>query len=246
MLATTTPDQTVPATAATVQHELGLRCGAFDLNAACSGLRLRPRGRARLHRGRALDQVLVVGAETLSRIVDWEDRGTAILFGDGAGAVVLEAVEGPGSCSAGTSVPTARSAAALRRCRRLHPDGRARGVPPGGAGDGRLGAASRWHHAGVSADDLALVVPHQANMRIIDAACDRLGIPMERTVDGPPPTPATRRRRRSRSRWSTRSTHGRVHDGDLVLLVGFGAGMTSASAVLARGAPSDGPAERAA
>ena len=87
-------------------------------------------------------------------------------------------------------------------------------------------------HAGVTADDITLVVPHQANIRIIQAACERLGIPMERAADRARTAPATRRRRRSRWRSPTPSTTAGSNDGDLVLLVGFGAGMTAASCVL--------------
>ena len=95
VLATTTPDRTVPATSATVQHELGLRCGAFDINAACSGFTY---ALVAAHGLIAMgaERVLVIGTDTLARIIDWEDRNTAILFADGSGAVVLEAVDGRG------------------------------------------------------------------------------------------------------------------------------------------------------
>ena len=95
ILATTTPDRRVPATASTVQHELGLSCGAFDVNAACSGwvyALINAHGMIAM----GADKVLVVGTDTLARIVDWTDRNTAILFADGSGAVVIEAVDGPG------------------------------------------------------------------------------------------------------------------------------------------------------
>src|SRR5918994_1474010 len=95
VLATTTPDRTVPATSATVQNELGLACGAFDINAACSGFTY---ALVAAHGLIAMgaERVLVIGTDTLARIVDWEDRNTAVLFGDGSGAVVLEAVDGGG------------------------------------------------------------------------------------------------------------------------------------------------------
>ncbi len=95
ILATTTPDRMVPATASTVQYELGLSCGAFDMNAACSGwvyALIDAHGMIAM----GADKVLVIGTDTLARIVDWTDRNTAILFADGSGAVVLEAVDGPG------------------------------------------------------------------------------------------------------------------------------------------------------
>ena len=95
LLATTTPDQTVPGTSATVQNNLGLRCGAFDINAACSGF-VYGLAWPTASSPPAAATMLVIGTETLSRITDWTDRGTAILFADGAGAVVLDAVDGPG------------------------------------------------------------------------------------------------------------------------------------------------------
>ena len=95
VLATTTPDRTVPATSATVQKELGLTCGAFDINAACSGWVY---GLVNAHGLIAMgaEKILLIGTDTLARITDWDDRNTAILFADGSGATVLEAVEGPG------------------------------------------------------------------------------------------------------------------------------------------------------
>jgi 3-oxoacyl-[acyl-carrier-protein] synthase-3 len=95
ILSTTTPDRCVPATSATVQNALGLRCGAFDINAACSGFVY---GLSIAHGLVAMgaNKILLVGTDTLSRITDWSDRNTAVLFADGSGAVVLEAVDGPG------------------------------------------------------------------------------------------------------------------------------------------------------
>ncbi|MEY4796225.1 MAG: 3-oxoacyl-[acyl-carrier-protein] synthase, partial [Actinomycetota bacterium] len=95
VLSTTTPDRTVPATSAAVQHGLGLRCGAFDVNAACSGfVYALVTGHGLIAMG--MKRVLVIGTDTLSRITDWTDRNTAILFADGSGAAVIEAVSGPG------------------------------------------------------------------------------------------------------------------------------------------------------
>jgi 3-oxoacyl-[acyl-carrier-protein] synthase-3 len=234
VLATTTPDQTVPATSATVQHGLGLTCGAFDLNAACSGFvygMVTAAGFA--HAG--VQRSLVIGAETLSRITDWEDRGTAVLFGDGAGALVVETVHGPGQLVAWD----------------LGTDGSLRPLLYSDIGgyiqmNGKevfrqavtvmVDSANRsLEQAGLSAADIALVVPHQANIRIIDAACRRLGIPMERTA-----TVLDRTGNTSSASIPLALVdaidRGRVHDGDLVLLVGFGAGMTWASALLRWGA----------
>lgn len=230
VLCTTTPDQTVPATASSVQDALGLRCGAFDLNAACSGFVY---GLVAAHGfiDAGLDRVLVIGAETLSRITDWDDRGTAVLFADGAGAVVLEAVEGPGELLGWD----------------LGSDGSARRILYADVGgyiqmDGRevfrravrvmVDSARRaFDRAGVEASDIALCVPHQANLRIIEAANNRLGIPMERTA-----TVLHRTGNTSSASiplaLADAADAGRIGDGDLVLLVGFGAGMTWASAVL--------------
>ncbi len=234
ILATTTPDRTVPATASSVQHELGVQCGAFDLNAACSGFVY---GLVAAHGfiGAGANKVLVIGAETLSRIVDWEDRGTAILFADGAGAVVLEAVEGRGQLlgwdlsSDGSLEPLLYADVGgymkmdgrevFRRAVRVMVDS----------------AQKSLTQAGVTVDDLALVVPHQANIRIIEAAATRLGVSMDRMV-----TVLHRTGNTSSASIPLALVDaidaGRVHDGDLLLLVGFGAGMTSASAVIRWGA----------
>jgi len=230
VLATTTPDQIVPGTSATVQDQLGLRCGAFDVNAACSGFTyalIVAHGLLATGARRAL----VIGTDTLSRITDWSDRGTAILFADGSGAVVLEAVDGPGQLL-GWDIDADGSLVSLLDCDiggHLRMDGKEvfrRAV--------RImvdSAEKSLKHAGVTTDDIKLVVPHQANIRIIEAACTRLGIPMERAA-------STLHRTGNTSSASIPIAladaldSGRVHDGDLLLLVGFGAGMTAASAVL--------------
>jgi 3-oxoacyl-[acyl-carrier-protein] synthase-3 len=230
ILATTTPDQTVPATSAAVQDGLGLRCGAFDLNAACSGFTYALVVAHGLL-GAGANRILVIGTDTLSRITDWTDRGTAILFADGSGAAVLEAVDGPGQLL-GWDIDADGSLGPLlyadisdyiemdgkevfRRAVRIMVDS----------------AEKSMKHAGVTADNLALVVPHQANLRIIEAACKRLGVDMDRAV-----TVIQRTGNTSSASIPLALVdaldNGRVKDGDLVLLVGFGAGMTAASAVL--------------
>jgi 3-oxoacyl-[acyl-carrier-protein] synthase III len=230
ILATTTPDRTVPATAPTVQHELGLRCGSFDVNAACSGFMY---GLVIAHGliTMGAEKILVIGTDTLARITDWEDRNTAILFADGSGAVVLEKSEGKGQLL-GWDLDADGSAERFLYAEvggYLHMDGREvfRRAVRIMVDSGEKAMA----HAGVSADDIALVVPHQANIRIIEAACQRLGIPMEKTATVLQHTGNT----------SSASIplalvdaldNGRVREGDLLLLVGFGAGMTAASAVL--------------
>jgi 3-oxoacyl-[acyl-carrier-protein] synthase III len=230
ILATTTPDRTVPATSATVANELGLRCGAFDVNAACSGFTY---AMVLAHGliATGAERILVIGTDTLARITDWEDRNTAVLFADGSGAVVLEAVDGRGELLAwdldadgsaerylyaevgGTMKMDGKEV--FRRAVRIMVDS----------------AQKSMTAAGVSADDIALVVPHQANVRIIEAACNRLGVPMDRAAIVLDRTGNT----------SSASIplalvdaieHDRVKEGDLVLLVGFGAGMTAASALI--------------
>ena len=230
VLATTTPDRTVPGSAAAVQNELGLRCGAYDVNAACSGfVYALVQGHGMIAMG--AKKVLVIGTDTLARFTDWTDRNTAILFADGSGAVVLEAVDGPGQllawdldadgsaerflyCELGGLIQM-EGKEVFRRAVRIMVDS----------------GTKSMQHAGVKADDIALVVPHQANIRIIEAACERLGIPMERTA-----TVLHRTGNTSSASiplaLADALEAGRVKKGDLVLLVGFGAGMTAASAVI--------------
>jgi 3-oxoacyl-[acyl-carrier-protein] synthase-3 len=230
VLATTTPDRTVPATSSTVQVELGLSCGAFDINAACSGwvyALVNAHGLIAM----GAEKVLLIGTDSLSRITEWDDRNTAILFADGSGAAVLEAVDGPGQLLA-WDLDADGSAERLLYAEvggYLHMDGKEvfrRAV--------RImvdSATKSIEHAGIDVDDIALVVPHQANTRIISAACKRLGIPMERAS-------VVLERTGNTSSASIPLAladaldRGRVADGDLVLFVGFGAGMTAASAVV--------------
>jgi 3-oxoacyl-[acyl-carrier-protein] synthase III len=230
VLATTTPDRTVPATSATVQNELGLTCGAFDINAACSGFTY---ALVAAHGLIAMgaERVLVIGTDTLARITDWDDRNTAVLFGDGSGAVVLEAVDGGGQLlawdldSEGSLEPLFYAEVGgvmkmdgkevFRKAVRIMVDS----------------ARKTMEHAGVTADQIALIVPHQANVRIIQAACDRLGIGMDRAA-----VVLDRVGNTSSASIPLALVDAidadRVHDGDLVLLVGFGAGMTAASALI--------------
>jgi 3-oxoacyl-[acyl-carrier-protein] synthase-3 len=230
ILATTTPDRTVPASAPGVAALLGLRCGAFDVNAACSGFMY---GLVTAHGLIAMGakKILCIGTDSLARITDWTDRNTAILFADGSGAVVLEACDGPGQLL-GWDLDADGNAErflysdiggyiqmegkeVFRRAVRIMVDS----------------ATKSMAAAGVTADQITLVVPHQANLRIIEASCQRLGIPMDKCAIVLDRTGNT----------SSASIPlaladgldaGRVQPGDLVLLVGFGAGMTAASAVL--------------
>jgi 3-oxoacyl-[acyl-carrier-protein] synthase III len=237
VLATTTPDRTVPASSAAVQNELGLRCGAYDVNAACSGFMY---ALVQAHGMIAMGakKVLVIGTDTLARITDWTDRNTAILFADGSGAVVVEAVEGPGQLL-GWDLDADGAAERFLYSEVggfIHMDGKEvfrRAV--------RImvdSATKSMQHAGVTADQIALVVPHQANVRIISAACERLGIPMERAATVLHYTGNTSSASIPLA-LADALDHGRVQQGDLVLLVGFGAGMTAASAILRWGGGTD-------
>jgi 3-oxoacyl-[acyl-carrier-protein] synthase-3 len=232
VLCTTTPERTVPATSATVAAKLGLACGAFDLNAACSGwVYGLVVANGMIDQPGPIRRVLVVGSETLSRITDWEDRSTAILFADGAGAAVLEASEGPSPLLGWD----------------LGVDGSAEPILYADHGDyikmeGRevfrravrvmVESAQRaMAMAGVGPDDIDVVIPHQANIRIIEAANQRLGIPMEKS--------AVVIHRTGNSSSASIPTalvdavaRGQVRDGSRVLFCGFGAGMTWASAVV--------------
>jgi 3-oxoacyl-[acyl-carrier-protein] synthase III len=234
LLATTTPDQTVPGTSPTIQTNLGIVGGAVDMNAACSGW-VYALIAAHGYIAMGANKVLVIGAETLSRITDYTDRGTGILFGDGAGAAVVEAVDGPGQLLGWD----------------MNANGAMRHILYADVGDTlkmdgkevfrqavRLMVDSgnkAMERAGVTADQLALVIPHQANTRIIEAAVSRLGVPMERTSNVIADTGNTSAASIPLA-LAKALDEGRVNDGDLVLLCGFGAGMTSASAVLRWGA----------
>jgi 3-oxoacyl-[acyl-carrier-protein] synthase-3 len=232
VLATTTPDQKVPATSAMVHDSLGLRCGAFDVNAACAGfvysLGL---GSSLIETGRA-GNVLVVGAEILTRIVDPTDRTTCVLFGDGAGAAVLTGTDDGGGLL-GWDVGCDGSLVSILEV----PFGEQWLSMEGGEVFRRAVRAvvdsgtKALADAGVAAGEIDLFVPHQANARIITAACQRLGIAEERTMvnlDRYGNTSAAS----IPIALAEAAEEGRLHDGDLVLLAGFGAGMTWASAVL--------------
>ena len=228
VLATTTPDRAVPATSSTVQARLGLRCGAFDVNAACSGFvyaLVNAHGLIAM----GAERVLLIGTDILSRITDWDDRNTAVLFADGSGAAVLEA--GPGQllgwdldadgtledilyCDHGGFIQM-NGKEVFKRAVRIMVDS----------------AQKSMKHAGVTADQVSLIVPHQANIRIVQAACDRLDIPMDRAAMCIQDTGNTSSASIPLALFRA-ADEGRIARGDLVLLVGFGAGMTAASAII--------------
>ena len=232
ILATTTPDRTVPATSASVQTELGLRCGAMDVNAACSGFVY---GLVVAHGMIAMgaERVLLIGTDTLSRITDWTDRNTAILFADGSGAAVIEASDAPdGGRLLGWHLDADGTAEPYLYCDvggTIHMDGKEvfRRAVRIMVESGRQTLAQ----AGVDPADVALVVPHQANIRIIQAACERLGIPLERAATVLHYTGNSSAASIPLALGEALNTK-RVRPGDLVLLCGFGAGMTAASVLL--------------
>jgi 3-oxoacyl-[acyl-carrier-protein] synthase III len=230
VLSTTTPDRAVPATSARVQHELGLSCGAFDINAACSGFVY---GLATAHGLIAMgaNKVLLIGTDTLSRITDWTDRNTAILFADGSGAAVIEAVEGQGEMLA-WDIAADGSLEPLLYAEIggfLHMDGKEvfrRAV--------RImvdSAQKSLNNAGLNIEDIALIVPHQTNTRIIKAACERLGAPLEKTAIVLHRTGNTSSASIPLALFDAVDA-GRLQRGDLVMMVGFGAGMTAASSII--------------
>ncbi|HEX2040121.1 MAG TPA: beta-ketoacyl-ACP synthase III [Acidimicrobiales bacterium] len=236
VLATCTPDQQLPHTSARVQDALGLRCGALDLGAACAGFVYALGFAASIVETGRAEHVVVVGAETLSRIIDPDDRGTAVLFGDGAGACVVSRSDQPGgllSWHVGCDGAAADLLQIPPEAGFLQMDG-----PEVFRRAVRVvveSAAAALARAGLAAEDVGLFVPHQANIRIIQAAAERLGIPMERVVV-------------NIERYGNTSaasipialheavTAGRLSAGDVVLMSGFGAGMTYASATLRWGA----------
>jgi 3-oxoacyl-[acyl-carrier-protein] synthase III len=249
IVATVTPDQPIPHTGAYVGDALGLQCGSFDLNAACAGFVYElVVGTSMLQMG--YEHVLVVGSETLSRIVDPEDRTTTVLFGDGAGAAVLAPTrDTPGMLAwdlgcdgSAAGLLEVRAGGSRMPASEVTVSGREHYLKMQGQEVFRhavravVGSASATlERADVAISDVAWFVPHQANSRIIDAAANRLGFEPERTLV-------------NIDRYGNTSSasiplalfeavdEGRVQDGDLVLCSGFGAGMTWASALLRWGA----------
>jgi 3-oxoacyl-[acyl-carrier-protein] synthase III len=247
IVATATPEQPIPHTGAFVGEGLGLRCGSFDLGAGCAGfVYMLVVGSSLLTTGN-LDHVLIVGAETLSRIIDPDDRATCILFGDGAAAFVLSRSPDDGPGLLGWDLGCDGSAAGLLE------------IPAGGsrkpatsetlaAGEQYLkmqgqevfrravrvvvdSARTTLDRAGVASSDVAWFVPHQANIRIIESAASRLGFDEERTIvniDRYGNTSAAS----IPLALAEAADDGRLRNGDLVLMSGFGAGMTWGSALI--------------
>jgi 3-oxoacyl-[acyl-carrier-protein] synthase-3 len=240
VLATSTPDNTFPATAVDIQRRLGITHGAaFDLQAVCTGF-VYAMATADLYiRGGMAKRALVIGAETFSRILDWNDRTTCVLFGDGAGAVVLEAGEGEGTV-ADRGIITAHLRSDGSHKDKLFVDGGPSST--GTVGHLRMEGREVFKHAvGMitdvvysafdAIDDLDWLVPHQANIRIIEGSAKKLSIPMEKvvvTVDQHGNTSAAS----IPLALSVAAADGRIKRGDLILLEAMGGGFTWGSVLL--------------
>lgn len=239
VLATATPDQTFPSSATKVQAMLGINdCIAFDVHAVCTGFLYALTVADSMIRSGSAESALVIGSETFSRILDWEDRATCVLFGDGAGALVLKAEEGERGILA----------------TKLHADGRHNdllfvdGGPSTTQTVGKLRMKGRevFRHAvvnladvlnevladaGLDAKDVDWVVPHQANARILDATARKLGLPPEKivvTVDRHANTSAAS----VPLALDTAVRDGRIKRGDLIVLEAMGGGFTWGAAAL--------------
>lgn len=243
IVGTTTPDKVFPGTACIVQRKLGITgCGAFDVQAACSGFIYGLDIADRYIRTGGGRNALVIGAETLTRITNWEDRTTAVLFGDGAGAVVLQASDEQGIIS--THIHADGNQEEL-----LHvPQGVSQGYDITRAGEAYIMmngnavfrkavatldsiARETLANNGIATEDIDWFVPHQANLRIITAAAKKLGMPMERvvvTVDEHANTSAAS----IPLALDIAVRDGRIKRGETLMLEAFGAGFTWGSALL--------------
>ncbi len=243
VLATATPDQTFPASATKVQAALGIDdCVAFDVAAVCSGFLYAVQVAESMIRAGSANRALVIGAETFSRILDWEDRATCVLFGDGAGAIVLEAQET--EATSGRGVLTTKLHADGRHNQLLYVDGGP--STTGTVGKLRMKGKEVFRHAvvnlaavmneslgmlGLTSADVDWVVPHQANARILDATARKLGLAPEKvivTVDQHANTSAAS----VPLALDTAVRDGRIKRGDLLVLEAMGGGFTWGAAVV--------------
>lgn len=244
ILATATPDNTFPASAVTIQSALGINHGAaFDVHAVCSGFVYALATADAYIRSGMAKRCLVIGAETFSRILDWEDRTTCVLFGDGAGAVVVEGREAAGTIE-DRGILTSHLRSDGRHKEKLYVDGGPSSTQT--TGHLRMEGREVFKHAvgmitdviedafaatGLTADDLTWFIPHQANKRIIDASARKLNIAPEKVV-------TTVEKHGNTSAASiplaldTAVRDGRVKDGDVVLLEAMGGGFTWGSVLL--------------
>jgi len=244
VVATTTPDLVFPSTATLVQKRLGLRgCPAFDVQAVCAGFIYALDVVDKYVRCGASRCALVIGAETFSRIIDWTDRTTCVLFGDGAGAMVIQADEEPGIVSSHihadgaykellwvpVGVSTGNAEVEAGRAYTRMKGSEVFRVAVTAMGDCALEALA---HNGITVDDIDWFVPHQANLRIIQAVGKRLGLPSDKVIV----TVAEHGNTSAASvplAFDVGVRDGRIKRGDLVLMEGFGGGFTWGS-VLAR------------
>jgi 3-oxoacyl-[acyl-carrier-protein] synthase III len=244
IVATATPDQTFPATATTVQEKLGIiDCVAFDVAAVCSGFLYALTVADAMLRAGTMRHALVIGAETFSRLLDWEDRTTCVLFGDGAGAVVLERSEGNGDAD-DRGILAARLHADGRHNSLLYVDGGPSST--GTVGKVRMKGKEVFRHAvtnlasvmtetleaaGCKSEDVAWVIPHQANLRILEGTAKKLGLDIDQvviTVDRHANTSAAS----VPLALDTAVRDGRIKTGDLLLLEAMGGGFTWGAAAL--------------
>ncbi|MEQ8503826.1 MAG: beta-ketoacyl-ACP synthase III [Rhodospirillales bacterium] len=254
ILATTTPDQTFPSTATKVQANLGMSNGAaFDIQAVCSGFLYGISTADAFIRSGQARTVLLIGAETFSRILDWEDRGTCVLFGDGAGAVVMQASSN-GAASNDDSAGSGHNQERGVLSTHLHSDGKLNDLlyVDGGpsstqtVGHVRMVGREVFRHAvtnlaavvdealdanGLERDDISWIVPHQANKRILDSTARKLGVSPDRVV-----TTVDRHANTSAASiplaLDVAVKDGRIKRGDLLLLEAMGGGLTWGSALV--------------
>jgi 3-oxoacyl-[acyl-carrier-protein] synthase-3 len=244
IVATSTPDFTFPAVATQIQASLGMIHGvAFDLQAVCSGFVFAVATADKFLTSGSHRRALVIGAETFSRLLDWEDRTTCVLFGDGAGAMVLEAVASDGALTSPGVISTQLRSDGRHRAK-LYVDGGP--STTGTVGYLRMEGKEVFKHAvgmvtdviracfasaGIGADDIDWFVPHQANRRIIDASADKLGIAREKVV-------VTVDRHGNTSAASiplaldVAVSDGRIKPGDLVMIEAMGGGFTWGAALV--------------
>ncbi|MCF7645796.1 ketoacyl-ACP synthase III [Bacillus subtilis] len=244
ILATSTPNHTFPASAVEIQHALGMKHGfAFDMQAVCSGFVYAVTTADMYIKSGMAKRVIVIGAETFSRLLDWKDRTTCVLFGDGAGAIIMEAAEGNGLTS-DRGVLTANLRSDGSHQEKLYVDGGP--STTGTVGHLRMEGREVFKHAvgmitdvieasfattGLSADDIDWFVPHQANKRIIDASAKKLNIAEHKvviTVDQHGNTSAAS----VPLALATAVKDGRIKQGDLILLEAMGGGFTWGAVLL--------------
>ncbi len=243
IVATSTPDLTFPSVATMIQANLGMRAGfAFDVQAVCAGFVFALTNANALILSGQIRRVLVIGAETFSRLMDWKDRTTCVLFGDGAGAVVLEGVESAGqNTDRGILATDLNSDGRYRDL--LYVDG---GTSTGTTGHLRMEGKEVFRHAveklaetahtalgraGLSAEDVDWIVPHQANIRIIEGTARKMQVPMERvvvTVQDHGNTSAAS----IPLALSVGKARGQIREGDLIVTEAIGGGLAWGSVVL--------------